>query len=125
MGFKGGSVATIVSLADGTTSMYTTTGGGVIGAGQHEGPADASRRFLVALQAGLALFPPADICPLPGPDAVAFVVLTYAGIRRIETTTKRLAEPDDPLHVFWLAANEVIAETRLVSEELAKKPGET
>src|ERR1035437_6926854 len=34
MGYPNG-VATIVALADGTTSMYTSTGGGIIGGGAH------------------------------------------------------------------------------------------
>ncbi|HEY2979685.1 MAG TPA: hypothetical protein VGJ22_00770, partial [Anaerolineales bacterium] len=41
-----GGAATIVSLADGTTSMYTSSGGGVIGAGQHAGPAEATKSLL-------------------------------------------------------------------------------
>ena len=31
-----GGIASVVALADGTTSMYTSTGGGTIGAGTHE-----------------------------------------------------------------------------------------
>jgi hypothetical protein len=34
-GLRGGS-ATIVAVADGTVSMYTSAGGGMIGAGQHQ-----------------------------------------------------------------------------------------
>ena len=114
IGLDNGSV-TFVSLADGTTSMYTSTGGGVIGAGAHDGPARASRRLLVALQAQLDLLPQADACPLPGPDGVAFVVLTYDGRRRVESNTARLAKRSDPLHGLWLAANSVITEIRLHS----------
>src|SRR5689334_23317524 len=42
----GGGIATFVALADGTTSMYTSTGGGTIGAGFHPPVADASRDLL-------------------------------------------------------------------------------
>ena len=114
IGFDDGS-ATFVSLADGTTSMYTSGGGGVIGAGAHEGPAAASRRLLLELQAHLDLFPPAEACPLPGPDAVAFVVLTFDGIRRAESPEARLSDPTEPLYGPWLAANDVITEVRLHS----------
>jgi hypothetical protein len=116
IGFAAGASATVVSLADGTTSMYTSTGGGVIGAGQHEGPAAASRRFLAALQAELDLLPPADACPLPPAERVAFVVLTYDGIRRMETTRLRLADPNDAGHGLWMAANEVVTEIRRLSQ---------
>src|ERR687898_1781909 len=39
-------VATLVGLADGTTSMYFSNGGGMIGAGQHEDVAAATHRWL-------------------------------------------------------------------------------
>ncbi len=118
IGLEDGCV-TFVSLADGTTSMYTSTGGGAIGAGQHEGPANASRHLLVELQAQLDLFPPAEACPLPGPDMVAFVVLTYNGIHRTESSQARLADPKGPLHLLWVAANSVITEIRL--QETARR----
>jgi hypothetical protein len=105
--------ATIVSLADGTTSMYTSTGGGVIGAGAHDGPARASRSLLVEIEKHLDLFPPADTCPLPGREAVSFVVLTFDGLRRAESDTQRLADPAEPLHAIWMAANVVMTEIRL------------
>jgi hypothetical protein len=39
-----GGSATIVALADDTTSLYTSTGGGTIGAGEHATVATATRR---------------------------------------------------------------------------------
>ena len=42
--------ATIVALTDGTVSMYTSSGGGVIGAGQHAPVAEANRRLLQTVQ---------------------------------------------------------------------------
>lgn len=112
IGLNSGCV-TLVSLADGTTSMYTSTGGGVIGAGAHKGPAAASRHLLIELQAHLDQLPDAEACPLPGLDGVAFVALTLGGIRRIESNTARLSDPTEPLHGLWLAANKVITEIRL------------
>lgn len=38
--------ATFVALADGTASMYTSSGGGVIGAGEHEPVQAAAQRLL-------------------------------------------------------------------------------
>jgi hypothetical protein len=42
---KGG-FATIASFGDGTSSLYTSTGGGTIGAGNHRPVAEATRRLL-------------------------------------------------------------------------------
>lgn len=114
MGMEGGS-ATVVSLADGTTSMYTSGGGGIIGAGRHQQVADASRAFLSFVQDNLDLFPPAAETPVPAAGSVSFVVLTYDGIRRAESTQDGLGRPADPLHRTWMEANKVITELRLAS----------
>jgi hypothetical protein len=45
MGYPSG-VATMVALADGTTSMYTSSGGGIIGGGGHRAVATATHAFL-------------------------------------------------------------------------------
>src|SRR5438045_1141790 len=44
----GGDVATVVCMADHTVSMYTSTGGGVIGAGSHENVWQAAETLLAA-----------------------------------------------------------------------------
>jgi hypothetical protein len=49
MGMEGG-VASLVVIADGTTSMYWSTGGGIIGAGFHEPVKGPSKAFLAALE---------------------------------------------------------------------------
>jgi len=46
----GGAVATLVVVADGTTSFYFSTGGGIIGAGFHESVKGPSKAFLAALE---------------------------------------------------------------------------
>jgi hypothetical protein len=46
----GGDVATLVVVADGTTSFYFSTGGGIIGAGFHEPVKVPSKGFLATLE---------------------------------------------------------------------------
>ena len=77
-----GGHATIVALADGTTSMYTSTGGGVIGAGEHAPVAAAALALLDRLQEILDLIPADDRTDLPSPEYLAVTVLTPAGRRR-------------------------------------------
>src|SRR5260221_1759958 len=49
-------VATLACFADGTTSLYFSTGGGMLGAGQHEsGPAPASAILATATRAAQRL----------------------------------------------------------------------
>ena len=70
-----GGFATVVSLADGTTSMYTSTGGGMIGAGAHAAVAEATRHLLTLVQQNLSLFPTGDNRQLPPEGLVRFHVV--------------------------------------------------
>jgi L-alanine-DL-glutamate epimerase-like enolase superfamily enzyme len=71
-----GGFASIVALADGTTSMYTSTGGGRIGAGTHAHVAAATTRLLTEVQRHLGLFESPDDRGLPAPSVVRLHVLT-------------------------------------------------
>ena len=77
-------IATIVSLADGTTSMYLSTGGGSIGAGGHPAPAAASIAAIRLAESMIDDAPAASDSPLPGPGRTALTLLTFSGLRRFE-----------------------------------------
>src|SRR5436309_11113376 len=64
MAFPGG-VASLVSLEDGTTSLYTSTGGGVIGGGAHESVVKATQASLDAVAVYAPQFSPTDSDDLP------------------------------------------------------------
>src|SRR2546421_13032816 len=66
MAFPGG-VASLVSLEDGTTSLYTSTGGGVIGGGAHQTVVEATHAFLDAVAVYAPQLPPPDSAGLPWP----------------------------------------------------------
>jgi hypothetical protein len=87
---KGGFV-TIVGLADGTSSMYTSVGGGVIGAGTHAAVAAATEAVLVVVQRNLGLFKNRDDRELPPEGLVRLHVLTSSASRRA----------DVPEGAFW------------------------
>jgi hypothetical protein len=109
-------VATVVSLADGTTSLYTSTGGGVIGGSAHPGAVEATRRFLEVVEASLELTTPSDELPLPVPEEVRFNVLTYDGPRTASARQAELGDQAHPLRLLWLAAHGVVTELRRISE---------
>jgi L-alanine-DL-glutamate epimerase-like enolase superfamily enzyme len=88
---RSGGFASIVALADGTTSMYTSTGGGVIGAGTHAHVAEATRRLLAEVQRHLELFGAPDDRALPAPSLVRLHVVTPTGGRHA----------DVPEGAFW------------------------
>lgn len=76
-----GGHATVVSLGDNTTSLYTSTGGGTIGAGERPDVAAATHRLLAEVQAHLAAVTATDDGSLPRNGSVRLHVLTAAGLR--------------------------------------------
>ena len=71
--------ATLVGFSDGTTSLYTSSGWGVIGGGEHEVVAEATLRWLTVAESMIDDFEKADDSQLPQVGDVAFTVLTYDG----------------------------------------------
>ena len=82
-----GGTASIVAMADGTTSMYTSTGGGTIGAGSHDSVARANHALLAALQRRIEMFPADERADLPPADLVQITLITPAGRRRASVPT--------------------------------------
>jgi hypothetical protein len=105
-------VASLVVVADGTTSLYTSTGGGTIGAGTHDAVAAASRAFLDRVDGALDLLVPAASFPLPSTGRVRFCVLTFDGGRTAEADELDLGERRHPLSGVFLAAHDVITRLR-------------
>jgi hypothetical protein len=114
---SGADFLSITALADGTTSMYTSTGGGVIGAGAHESVRRATAALLRTLQAMIDQLPPSDEVTLPPADLVLVTVITPSGRRR----------GGIPIDAFWgrepsgvvdliAAVHEVISAVREVDE---------
>ncbi len=105
--------ATLVAYDDGTTSLYTSTGGGVIGAGSHEEVRDAAEAFQAEAERTLKQFAAVastDPLPLPPPNAVSFYVITdSATLRAGPIATSRLIADEHPLAALGNKAQAVIA----------------
>ena len=117
MGFPDGA-ATIVSLADGTTSLYTSEGGGVIGGGEHAPVAAASSRFLAEAEATETGLSPAESVDvhLPPVGIVSFVVLGYSGTQIGAADEQELASMQHPLSRLYAAGQDVITALREAEE---------
>jgi hypothetical protein len=114
MGLETGT-ATVVSLADGTTSLYLSNGGGVVGAGEHAPVAAATRALLVLVEEHLDAFAPDDGDSLPGAGTVAMRALTYGGRRIASAAEEELGEHRHPLSPVFYAGQDVITAIRLSS----------
>jgi hypothetical protein len=115
MGVAGGS-ATLVALADGTTSLYLSSGGGMIGAGGHAAVADATRAFLASLQEHLTELRRTDDVTVPREGRIAFLALTHKGRMRAEADEDDLGYGRHPLALTFRAAHDVLTELRLIDE---------
>ena len=107
-------VATVVSLVDGSTSLYTVGGGGVVGGGSVEPIGLASEALVYAAERDVEQVPPvtSDDRSLPPTGYVRFWLLTYAGVRMAEARADDI-DRDHPLWRLHLGAQEVITNLRL------------
>ena len=116
-----GGTATIAVVADGTVSMYTSAGGGMIGAGQHQSIHMPAARFLKTVEAIAASLARATEAPLPGAGEAAIVALTYEGMRRGLVELKLLSAKD-PFARAWVAGQDLITALRELQDRLQKGP---
>lgn len=119
MGFSR-AAATLVSLADGTTSLYLGNGGGIIGAGGKAAVAHASKAFLRASEEYLHHLTSTKSYPLPLVDCVRFYVLTRDGAYTAEGRWKDLRAGTHDLSGLYIAGDAVLTELRLMDEQSAE-----
>lgn len=110
--------ASLVSLADGTASIYFSSGGGVIGGQFHEQVAAAAKSFVGRAAELTGLTAPAPDEQLPAPGYTRFFLLTPGGTRMAEASENDLAEGTHPLSPLFFAAQDVITQLRVVSESM-------
>src|SRR4051794_29033120 len=116
MAFPGG-VASLVSLEDGSTSLYTSTGGGVIGGGAHPPVVEATHAFLDAVAVYAPQFPPTDSDALPEPGHVWFHALAFEGGRRgVDADEGELQARTHELWPLYYSGHQVITALRLATQ---------
>ncbi|NJD58442.1 MAG: hypothetical protein C3F13_14640 [Anaerolineales bacterium] len=100
--------ATLVCLVDGTTSLYLSTGGGLLGKPGSAPLVEASKGLVAEAEACLQLTSPAEEIPLPEAGQVRFTLLTYAGKRTIVAAEDRLSAVDQPLGPLYQAGRHTL-----------------
>ena len=107
-------IVSVMGLADGTTSMYVSNGGGKIGMGDHSSVALASKRWVeVAETASPVTETDGDELPMDG--TVRFNILDRPGLFA-EARESELGFDTHPLHRLYAAGQAVITAMRLVDE---------
>ncbi len=110
-GYKG-AVATLVALLDGTTSLYLSTGGGVIGAGDHKSVTAVTTEFVNSAIASLSLMQFTESYPLPHPQHSRFYLLTTMGVWTAEGPDQDLGHNRHALSRLFHRAHAVITAIR-------------
>jgi hypothetical protein len=110
-------VATLVVLGEGTTSLYISTGGGIIGAGEHPPVRAAAEKLLAVTEAHLDGFHAVAETPLPQTGRVRFYVRTFGGTLGAEADEQDLGHGRHKLSPVFHAGHAVITEMRLASED--------
>jgi hypothetical protein len=109
--------ATLVLLADGTTSLYLEGGGGIIGGGAHDLIEKATKAVVKDAENYYGSLTQTTSFPLPGVDNVRFFILTYSGAYTIEVNEDDLGEERHHLSPLFLNCHDVITLLR-VTESL-------
>lgn len=120
IGMPNGS-ASVVAVADGSASMYTSTGGGMIGAGEHESVRAPARAFLQTIEKLLDAIPVAEAAPTPRDGEYAFVALTFDGMRRAVDREAALSQGSHPLLAAFVAGHELVTAMRSLQTTLQGK----
>ena len=105
--------ATIVSLRDGTASLYISSGGGVLGGliAQKE-----AKRFVAEAEKHLASMKPTKSFAYPEVGRIKFYVLTRDGVYTAEAAETEVQRERHALFSLVLAGNEVLTVLRTAHE---------
>jgi hypothetical protein len=114
MGLPNGT-ATLFALADGTTSVYFSGGGGVIGGHSHEAVRRANSAMLAEANGVVARMEPTSIYPHPAAGTTTFYALTDSGILVSSGADPDLASGRHDLSRLFRACHGVLTELRLIS----------
>jgi hypothetical protein len=120
-----GSVATFMVLADGTVSLYLSTGGGVIGGGEHEEVRSAGEEMLAITNKYATDYIRACAAttdsPLPQDGQVFFYLLTISGVYLARCQEADLKNRQDPFTNLFENCHAVLAELREATERMRRE----
>jgi hypothetical protein len=119
LGYEVGS-ATLLALADGTTSLHYSTGGGLLGRGDYPPVAEAARSLVAEAHKFIQRMAPANSFPLPMAGQVRFTLLGYSAIFATAVPEKLLATGQHPLAPLFEHVRETLSQMRLLEEKRRK-----
>jgi len=113
----GGAVATTVSYQTGDASLYLSSGGGVIGGGQHKNVNSVAKQFVNLAQTFIDKAVRTETNPLPEKNFIKFYLLTNKGIYVGQEEMKNFENNSSAWIKLFEEGNNVLSELRSVSEK--------
>jgi len=114
----GRGTATVAAFADGTASIYLSSGGGFLGGGQsHESIRNAAKKMVEIGGELQPLMQPTATYPLPQRGQVTFYVRTGAGVFTAGASDDDLRSHRSPFFRLGDAGQTIITEYRLMKKE--------
>ena len=111
-----GAVATTVSYQTGDASLYLSSGGGIIGGGQHQNVNSAAKQFVNLAQTYLGKAVKAETTDLPATNEVRFYLLTNKGVFVGQEQVNNFENKSSKWLELFEEGNKVLTELRLTTE---------
>ena len=112
-----GATATVVTFSNGDTSLYLSSGGGFIGAGQHESVQKVVKKYVENGQKYIEKATKIEEAELPESGMTNFNFLTENGIYSISKSLSELESGKSEFSNLFVELNEVISHIRMKSGE--------
>ena len=109
--------ATLIALDDGTTSLYLSTGGGVVGGHAHQDVRQANSEFVEAANRFYRHLELTRSFPVAAEGHTVFYTLTDTGVLTGGGREEDLGLERHPLSPLFHAGHRVIAQLRSISED--------
>ena len=106
----------LVMLYDGTTSLYLSNGGGIIGAGEHGSVAQLSKKVIGLASSAEELFSPTTSLQVPADGEVRIYLRNGPSLSYLTASEATLGEGQHEASRIFYAAHQVIAEIRRVGK---------
>ena len=113
----GDATASTIAYQTGDASLYLSSGGGVIGGGQHQNVNNAAKQFVSLAQTFLDKTTKTETTPLPSTDEVKFYLLTNKGIYVGQEQMKNFENSSSIWLKLFEEGNIVLTELRKTSEK--------
>jgi hypothetical protein len=115
----GKGIATVVSLVNGTTNIFFSSGAGFLGSGDYTLVSQATRELVSSAERYISLMEPVRGVKYPSPSNgyIRFYFLTFSGVFTTEVPeTIPMDERTHPMYDLYAHSHNVIRQVRIITQ---------